>query len=86
MQSNVMHYQQVFDIQHKPKRLLPTISTPKQHVLHYEQQQQYNWDKGDPSNTTRYVTIRYYKVLLRQHVSTLSRGHHQAVDEVFIKS
>jgi hypothetical protein len=25
-------------------------------------------------------------VTLRQHVSTLSRGHHQAVEEVFIKT
>jgi hypothetical protein len=32
------------------------------------------------------ITICYHIVLLRQHVSTLSRGHHQAVDEVFIKS
>jgi hypothetical protein len=32
------------------------------------------------------LDICYYIVLLRQPVSTLSRGHHQAVDEAFIKS
>jgi hypothetical protein len=41
-----------------------------------------NWDKGDPSNTTQLYSICYYMFLLRQHISTFSRGHHQAVDEV----
>jgi hypothetical protein len=44
-----------------------------------------SWDKRDPSYTTRYVIVEFI-VTLRQHVSTLSRGHHQAVEEVFIKS
>jgi hypothetical protein len=45
-----------------------------------------NYDKGDPSNITQ---LEFYYILLysllRQHVSTLSRGHHQAV-EVITKS
>jgi hypothetical protein len=44
-----------------------------------------NYDKGDQSNTTLLKTLYLLYNLFWQHVSTLSRGHHQAV-EVFTNS
>jgi hypothetical protein len=44
---------------------------------------------GDPSNTTHYMLLYVniqFNCTLRQHVSTLSRGHPQAVEKVFIKA
>jgi hypothetical protein len=43
-----------------------------------------SWDKGDPSSTTLLKLLYLLYSLLWQHVSTLSRGHHQAI-EVFTK-